>query len=321
MNRFIRQRGKQKKEFGFALIAAIIFVVLIGLLGVVASFLFVSGTTTTKDYVLSTRAFYAAEGGLVRGIRQCLLAVANGTAYTNETINVTLGSQTIPVVITVSGTNPRQITSSCTFQNVQRVVQQNVQWSQSIFSQYALSSQGNIVMGGTTYSSCPGGTGCPANSITNQYLLPITVSGGSNQTISSTTTLSSGTYNYNTLTINNTLNVSSSGVTINCKQLTVGNSVNINSGSGSDGNNLLIVVEGNVTIGNGVTFKGAIFAPNGSIAIGTSLTMNGAIAGNSVSIGTPSNITFDNGAGQHTPAGYNKTASIAKVANSWQEVF
>ncbi len=48
MTRFIRRRGKQKNETGFILVAAVILVVLIGLLGVVASFLFVSGTTQPK---------------------------------------------------------------------------------------------------------------------------------------------------------------------------------------------------------------------------------------------------------------------------------
>jgi len=326
MTRFIRQRCKQKKEAGFTLIAAVIFVMLIGFLGVVASFLFTSGTTTTKDYLLSARVFFAAEGGLERGIRQCLLAVANGTTYTAETINLTLGAQTIPVAITVSGTNPRLISSSCSFSSAQRVVQQNVQWYQSIFSHYAISSQGNIIMGGTTYTSCPGGTGCPANSKTNQYLLPKSVTGGS--TVTNPPLVRGQTYNYNTVNITSNLSLSgsgTSGVIIYCKQLTVStNGVSVNTGSGSDANNLLFVVEGNVSIANSFTFKGAIYAPNGSITAGTSFNLNGAIAGNSVSIGTSASITFDSGSGSNTPGlanGYNQTASITKVAASWQEIF
>jgi type II secretory pathway pseudopilin PulG len=173
-----------KKEAGFTLIATIIFIILIGFLGVTASFLFTSGTTTTKDYLLSTQAFYAAEGGIERGIRQFLLN-ANGTHYNGEPINLTMGSQTFPVTISVSslGTNQYNITSSCTYQSATRVVQQTVQM-QSVFSQstntpsyvpYAITSGGNIILGGTTYTTCPGGSGCPSYLSTYQPQAPITV--------------------------------------------------------------------------------------------------------------------------------------------------
>lgn len=317
---FKNPKGK-KKEAGFILIAAIIIMTLLGFLGVTASYLFTSGTTTTKDYLLSARVFFAVEGGLERGMRQCLLAAAGGPSYGGETINLTIGGQTYSVVITVTGTNPRQITSSYPFPNPQRVVQQNAQWSQSVFSQYALSSQGNIIRGGTTYTSCPGGAGCPANSKTNQYMLPITVVGGPDRTISSSTTLGSGSYYYNNFNVNNTLNISG-GVVIYCKQFSVANNVNINSTGNPD--NLLILVEGNTTIGNSLNFRGAIFTPNGNISIGNTFNLNGAIAGNSLSIGSSSTITYDSGAGflsPDHPNGYNQTAIITKVASSWQEIY
>ncbi len=243
-----------------------------------------------------------------------------------------MGGQSYPFTTTVLSTdfsgaalpaNQRRIQSSGTFQGVQRVVGRIVQ-RQSIFSQYALSSQGNIVRGGTTYTSCPGGGGCPANSITNQYLLPKTVAGGINRT---NPPLARGnTYNYNTVTINSNLSMTGSGtagVTIYCTQLTVSNFVSVNGGSGNP-DNLLIVVQGNVSIGNTCTFKGAIYAPNGSITIGSSFNLTGAIAGNSLSIGNSSNITFNNGAGSITPDqtnGYNQTPIVSRVANGWQEVF
>ncbi|MEW6186285.1 MAG: hypothetical protein AB1585_11155 [Thermodesulfobacteriota bacterium] len=61
---YYRSKGIKRGQEGAALIAAVVFIVFIGFLGVTASFLFSSGTAATVDSLQSQRAFYIADSGV-----------------------------------------------------------------------------------------------------------------------------------------------------------------------------------------------------------------------------------------------------------------
>lgn len=69
-----------KHQAGYFAILAIIFIVIIGFLGLTIVYMFSSGATISSNFVQAAKAFYIAEGGLEKTTRYLLTPVLSGTA-------------------------------------------------------------------------------------------------------------------------------------------------------------------------------------------------------------------------------------------------
>lgn len=339
MTRFVRREGKGKKEAGFTLIAAIIFTALIGFLGVVASFLFTSGTTSTKDFLLSTRAFYAAEGGVEYTARY-LKGMANWISPTDPPNQpIALGDGTFTVTFTPVNSNNINAVIVGNSGTAGRAIAASFQRSG-----YAIRSRGGISLGNNAVLDCdPFNPSNPTCNNTNLNTCPCTVANVSTSnlpafsvpspapaplsdcSIDSNTTISAGVYYCSGgLTINNNVQITLTGpVTIFTTTFTINNNDFVNtSGSAS---NMLIMAQGNVTINNNSGFKGAIYAPGYDISISNNVQFTGTVAGGRAGVWNTINInnnaSFDQTAGTGSSY-YNQAGGGGAVTVSltnWQE--
>jgi hypothetical protein len=325
-------KGKKKPspESGIALVVVIIFITVIGFLGVVVSFLFSSGAAMTTDHLLSSRVFSTAEGGLERGIRR----YQEDGAYGGESGGVSLEGQTYPFTINFFPTdfsgNPlptlqRRFRSTSTLQGIQRITEQIVQ-RDPVFSRFAIASPGGPSIGASPNWSC-GMPPCPGTPPYTGSIAPplVQVPGGGDLTISNGSSrdfsgaLGGTIYEYNACHIGNHVTINRTGtgaVTIRCKILSIDSNGTINnSGSASS---FLFIVEGDVSIGSQTSFKGALYA-GGSVVILSQFSLVGAVAGGNVSIGSQSTLTFEPQAGSLSPF-FEKTGGIISY-EGWREVF
>lgn len=291
---FKNPKGK-KKESGFILIAAIIIMTLLGFLGVTASYLFTSGTTTTKDYLLSARAFYIAEGG-VEYVGKYLRDLPDWSTVTPPGA-VSLGSGNFSVVFTNQAVNNLDAVVTGNSGNAQRQVT-------ATFQKYsAIRSRGGISMGNNAFVDCdptnPSNPLCYSSSCActntnvsaaNMPIIPVpsptppAPSIGCSYPHHSTGTITPGVYYCSSMTFANSADVSISGpVTIYTQSLTIDNGATFNnSGNPRD---LLIIVQGTVPsslvalIDNNAILKGAIYAPGYDIRLDNNAEVWGTLSG------------------------------------------
>ncbi|MBI5604483.1 MAG: hypothetical protein HY879_14140 [Deltaproteobacteria bacterium] len=317
MTGIIKKPKDQKKEAGFILIAAIIIMTLLGFLGVTASYLFTSGTTTTKDYLLSTRAFFIAEGG-VEYVGKYLRdqGSPNWSTITPPSGSISLGDGSFSVVFTNQAVNNLDAVVTGVVPgspvNAQRQVTATFQ------KDLAVRSRGGISMGNNAYVDCdptnPSNPLCYSSSCActntnvsaaNMPIIPVpsptppAPSIGCSYPHHSTGTITPGVYYCSSMTFDNSAVVSLSGpVTIYTQSLTIDNGATFNnSGNPRD---LLIIVQGTVPsslvalIDNNAILKGAIYAPGYDIRLDNNAEVWGTLSGGAS--GDASTIRLNNNA-------------------------
>ncbi len=122
--------GKTTRQQGTALVAAVVFIVVMGFLGVTASFLFNTSASMSMDSLLSMRAFYAAEAGLEWGIKK----FQEDPDYNGDSFPLPVGAQTYQIDVWFPQKNGNQATiqSKATYtlpsgETVSRTVEQVIQ--------------------------------------------------------------------------------------------------------------------------------------------------------------------------------------------------
>lgn len=333
---------KGKNQKGLSLIALIIVLLVLGTIAVILSRLMATHQETVPLFLDTTRAFYAAQGGVWYVGKY--LKDSGGNDWTavspppNQPIRLGKGSFSVafaPVdadhltatIIGSSGAAQRQII---------------VHFEKTTGSALAVRSLGAVVIGSHAVLDCdpssPTHTVCTqANALSCPCLRqnvppaempalgppsphPPIPPGGC--TINSNRTLAAGTYFCASgLIIGNNVRVNLAGpVTIFTTSFELRNNALLNqTGSAAD---LLIVAQGAVALGNNSQMKGAVYAPGFDVTVQNNANFTGTISGGgTVNLDNNSTFNFDDRAGRNTPY-YPQAGSGAKPKiriTEWQE--
>ena len=329
-------------EAGISLIAGIMVVLMVSLLGVVASPLVVSKMGATSFRLASTKAQFVAEGVLERGIQQYK---ANCSGYTGES-NATLGQGQFTVQLYATDysgnalTGQRRIQSTGYVPNstnpvAVKVVQQIATCPGS--TALAVTSKGGITMNGSAQILC--GTQTCANSAVQNgsctcaqknsatTYAAVSVPGGLSApgtgcTVNSgASTWAAGTYYCATLLANSGSVVNLGGpVTIYVGSLTLNSNSSLN--LGGQAKNLLVMVtgSGSAIINTSAYLTGFLYDPGGSLTLNSGAHIVGAVVGNSVMVNDSSDVTWDKTAGTSAP-GFSSGTGLTSGDTSidWRE--
>ena len=333
-----------KNDDGISLVGAIMMVVMVGVLGVMASALLVSKMGASSFRLASIKAQFVAEGGLERGIQQYK---ADCSGYTGET-NVALGQGRFAVQLYTTSfdgvtalTGQRRILStgyipSATNPVAVKVVQQIATCPGS--TALAVTSKGGITMNGSAKIVCgtqtctnsdvqSGSCTCSKKSSTTTYPV-VTVPNGlsapaSGCTINSGTfTWAAGTYYCSNLIANSTVVVNLGGaVTLYVDSFTLNSNSSLN--LGGQAKNLLVMVtgSGSAIINTNAYLTGFLYVPGGSLTLNSGAHIVGAVVGNSVMVNDSSDVTWDKTAGTGLPAFTSSTGltSGSDTTIDWRE--
>ena len=113
-------------QSGQAKVTLLVFVIIVLIVTSAATVILMTNSLSATRVQEGSLAYDVAESGLENGI----VRVLRDTAYSGETLQVGSGSATI----TVSGTNPKTITSTGIIDNFSKTVQIQVTYSNGLYS-------------------------------------------------------------------------------------------------------------------------------------------------------------------------------------------
>lgn len=329
---FMNRRPILRDEKGLSLIALVVTILILGTIGFILSSLMSSHQETVPVVLDSSRAFYAAQGGVEYVGKY--LKVSGGNDWTttpvppNQPISLGNGSFTV----SFSPVDPDHLTATIIGTSGSAQRQTTVNFEKTSGS--AIRSQGSISLGNNAGIDCNPFSGpdcnysnlgtcpCAAQNVTISGLTP---SGGSHAVCGPhgnnySVTIPAGTYNCPAgISFGNNANITVNGaVRLFTTSLSIGTNVLINSGGNPA--NLLMAVQGNVTAGGNFQFKGALYAPGYNIVIGNNALVTGTVSGGmsggsgTITFGNNSLINLDATAGGGLGGG-----STTVRVTGWQE--